>query len=104
MSTPISLTASLRLTPDAELPDGIAAISAFCAAMRSEPGCTFAHAMQENENPRQFILWEQYRDRDAQQAHFQAPHTQSFIASGLTELVSVSEGVLISTDYLDSQS
>ncbi|MBY6185227.1 antibiotic biosynthesis monooxygenase [Marinobacter hydrocarbonoclasticus] len=103
MSAPISLTAKLRIQPDIDLPQAIEALAAFCADMRSEPGCGFAHAMQVSDDPRSFILWEQYRDQEAQEAHFQAPHTQAFIASGIAELVSVSEGVLISTDYLGTQ-
>lgn len=104
MPNPISLTAKLRLLPEVDLQQGLEAISQFCADMRSELGCGFAHAMQEASDPRSVILWEQYRDAEAQQAHFAAEHTQAFIESGITELVSVSEGTLISTDYLGAQS
>ncbi|WP_028113425.1 putative quinol monooxygenase, partial [Ferrimonas kyonanensis] len=72
MSRPISLTAVLRLKPGIDVQKGMTAIAAFCSDMRNEPGCCFAHAMQQNDDPYRFILWEQYHDSEAQQAHFLA--------------------------------
>ncbi|WP_298441834.1 antibiotic biosynthesis monooxygenase [uncultured Ferrimonas sp.] len=99
----ITLTAELQLSPQIELAAGLAAINQFCADMRREPGCSFAYAMQDGQDERRLILWERYVDRHAQQAHFDAAHTQAFIAAGIATLVSVTEGRLLGADFVDAR-
>ncbi len=41
------------------------------AASREEPGCVAYVIYQETNNPRQFVLLEQWRDRAALSAHFE---------------------------------
>ncbi len=50
---------------------------------------------QGKENPRQFVLWEKYRDQTAFEAHFSAQHTQDFIASEITELVQAFDSKMV---------
>ena len=83
----IFVTAEISLTPQVELKVGIAAIQQFCLDMCTEPGCRFAMATHIDDKPGHFILWENYQDKAAIEAHFNAPHTQAFIQSGITEFV-----------------
>jgi quinol monooxygenase YgiN len=91
----VFVTAEVHIKDEVELATGVAAINAFCAAMNSEPGCTLAMALQDPKAPKKFIFWERYNDDTAIHAHFSAPHTQAFIASGLTELKQAFQSQLV---------
>ncbi|UTV30831.1 putative quinol monooxygenase [Photobacterium atrarenae] len=81
------ITAELRVHAAYDLDEAKAAIDVFCAGMNREPGCSFAMATQDRQDPRRFIFWERYDDQAAFEAHFHARHTQEFIGLGITELV-----------------
>jgi quinol monooxygenase YgiN len=85
------ITAEIRIKPEKELRHAITALYAFCRAMETEPGCSMALPLQDKEDPYRFILWERYDDKTAFEAHFQAQHTQDFIASGMTDLIQAFE-------------
>lgn len=85
------ITAELHIKPDVDLDNAISAIHQFCDEMNNEPGCSFALALQDQKEPRKIIFWERYEDHAAFEQHFQADHTQRFIAAGLTDLVQVFE-------------
>lgn len=81
------VNAEIRIKADADIQQALAAIEQFCADMNSEAGCSFAMALQDKQDPRRIILWERYEDEAASQRHFDEPHTQRFIHSGLTEFL-----------------
>ncbi|MGR5063671.1 putative quinol monooxygenase [Photobacterium sp. DNB22_13_2] len=80
------ITAELRVKDEVSLDEAKAAVAQFCHEMNSEQGCSLAVAMQDNSDPRRFIFWERYDDQSAFDAHFNAKHTQDFIALGYTQL------------------
>ena len=44
------------------------------AASRQEPGCLFYAVQQAKDDPREFLVYEQYRDDAALEAHRATPH------------------------------
>lgn len=83
----IYVTAELQIKPEVDLIKAKQQIQTFCSDMESEEGCVQATATYDVEDERRVILWERYQDQAAIEAHFAMPHTQAFIALGLTELV-----------------
>lgn len=81
------VSAEIRIKEEADINEALAAIEQFCIDMNSEAGCSFAMALQDQQDARRIILWERYEDEAASQRHFDEPHTQRFINSGLTEFV-----------------
>lgn len=92
------ITAELHIKPDVDLDRAISSIHEFCEGMNSEPGCSFALALQDQKDPRKVIFWERYEDQAAFEQHFQANHTQHFINAGLTDLVQAFESQLLPTE------
>ncbi|MBB1274090.1 putative quinol monooxygenase [Psychromonas sp. SR45-3] len=89
------ITAELRIKTESDLDTAIAAIHTFCEGMNSEPGCSMAVALQDKDDPRRYLFWERYENQQAFEQHFNAKHTQTFIQSGLTELVQAFESKLL---------
>lgn len=81
------VTAELRVKPHASIQETRSALKTLCQDTLNEPGCSLftLHHCQEDE--RRFLLWERFDDEAAFKAHFMEPHTQSFIARDLTEIV-----------------
>lgn len=52
---------------------------------RQEPGCLLYVVHRHRENPRQFFIYERYRDDAALAAHRQAPHFQAIARGSLLE-------------------
>jgi quinol monooxygenase YgiN len=52
-----------------------------------EPGCIQFDLLQHRDNPEQFTLWEEWINEAALTNHFQQPHTKSYLAQQLTEVV-----------------
>ena len=48
-------------------------------ASRAEPGCLEFSVYQEIDDPRAFLLYEQYMSEDAFQAHRRTPHFEEII-------------------------
>ncbi|MDV5168117.1 putative quinol monooxygenase [Photobacterium rosenbergii] len=89
------ITAALSVNEGVSLEEAKAAVEQFCRDMNSEPGCSMAVAMQDTKDARRFIFWERYDDNAAFDAHFQAKHTQDFIALGYTQLEQAFEASLM---------
>ncbi|MBY5945071.1 putative quinol monooxygenase [Photobacterium rosenbergii] len=89
------ITAALRVNEGISLEEAKVAVAQFCRDMNSEPGCSMAVAMQDTKEPRRFVFWERYDDQAAFDAHFQAKHTQEFIALGYTQLEQAFEANLM---------
>jgi len=56
-------------------------------ASRSEPGCLTFNVARSIENPNVFLLYEEYRDQHALDAHFASDHFQRLVVNGLRKLV-----------------
>lgn len=91
------ITAELRVKDEVSLDEAKSAVAQFCQGMNSEQGCSMAVAMQDNSDLRRFIFWERYDDQAAFDAHFNAKHTQDFIALGYTQLEQAFETHLMET-------
>ncbi|EEX93925.1 hypothetical protein VIOR3934_14737 [Vibrio orientalis CIP 102891 = ATCC 33934] len=91
MKQSIFVTAELKMNINQPREQVMQAIEQFCLDMQSEEGCLQAIATFDDKAPQRVILWEQYQDRAAIDAHFSMPHTQAFIASEVAELVQAFE-------------
>jgi quinol monooxygenase YgiN len=54
---------------------------------RREPGCLMYSGHQSTEDPRKFLLYEQYEDRAALQSHRDSPHFRQYVTGGLDGIV-----------------
>ena len=57
------------------------------AASRKEPGCLFYVAHQHRDDPRKFLVYEQYKDDAALDAHRNSDHFKRYAADGLYKFV-----------------
>lgn len=81
--TAILATATIEAAPGKE-EELAAALHALVAATVREPGCDLFRIMRVRDQPGLFVLWEQFADQAALDAHMQAPYTKAFFAKGLT--------------------
>jgi quinol monooxygenase YgiN len=56
-------------------------------ASRREPGCLLYIAHQRSDNPRRFLVYEQYKDEAALEAHRNSPHFKQYATDGLYTMV-----------------
>jgi quinol monooxygenase YgiN len=63
-------------------------------ASRKEPGCLFYVAHQHHDDPRKFLVYEQYKDDAALDAHRNSAHFQQYAANGLYKFVESREADL----------
>ncbi len=61
---------------------------------RKEPGCAMYVVHRRRDDPRQFFIYEQYRDDAALEAHRQSPHFQRIALGALAECAERKEGTL----------
>lgn len=54
---------------------------------RKEPGCLMYLTHQSTEDPRKFLIYEQYQDQAALDAHRQSPHFKQYVRGGLDTIV-----------------
>ena len=54
---------------------------------RKEPGCLMYIGHQSTENPRKFLLYEQYKDQAALDAHRSAPYFKQYVFGGLDSIM-----------------
>jgi quinol monooxygenase YgiN len=54
---------------------------------RKEPGCLLYVAHQSTENPRKFLIYEQYKDHAALDAHRDSPYFKQYVRGGLDTIV-----------------
>ncbi|MDN3578734.1 putative quinol monooxygenase [Chitinimonas viridis] len=81
------ITAELRLKHPGKLDEAKAALALLCQQSITEPGCSLFTAHHDAGQPNRFVLWERFDDEAAFKTHFDAPHTQHYIAQDLTEVV-----------------
>ena len=53
----------------------------------AEPGCLVYEAYQSTTDPREFFLYEKYRDEKAAQEHKQSDHYREFVLEGAAPLL-----------------
>ena len=70
------------MKPGAEA-EVIAAFGPLTIASRKEPGCRMYIAHQHQEDSTRFLVYEQYDDEAALDAHRNSPHFQQYAANGL---------------------
>jgi quinol monooxygenase YgiN len=54
---------------------------------RPEPGCLMYVGHQSSEDPRRFLLYEQYVDAAALHAHREAPYFKQYVTGGLDAIM-----------------
>lgn len=54
---------------------------------RQEPGCLMYVGHQSTENPLKFLLYEQYNDQAALDAHRNAPYFKQYVHGGLDTIM-----------------
>ena len=54
---------------------------------RREPGCIFYFVQRSRENPRRYLVYEQYVDEAALEAHRNSPHFKQYGANGFYRFV-----------------
>jgi quinol monooxygenase YgiN len=64
------------------------------AASRKEPGCLGYTVHLHNERPREFFLYEVYKDQAALDAHRAAPHFQQIARGPLMQMADRKQGDL----------
>jgi quinol monooxygenase YgiN len=78
----ICLNVLLKVTPGTE-----SQVAAFFKpltdASRKESGCRMYIAHQHKDDPTRFLVYEQYDDEAALDAHRNSPHFQQYAANGL---------------------
>jgi (4S)-4-hydroxy-5-phosphonooxypentane-2,3-dione isomerase len=63
-------------------------------ASRKEPGCVLYVAHQHRDDPRKFLVYEQYKDDAALEAHRNSEHFRRYAADGLYQFVESREADL----------
>jgi quinol monooxygenase YgiN len=63
-------------------------------ASRQEPGCLFYAAHQHRDDPRKFLVYEQYKDDAALDAHRNSAHFKQYATDGLYKFVESREADL----------
>jgi len=54
---------------------------------RREPGCIFYVVQRSRENPLHYLIYEQYTDEAALEAHRDSPHFKQYAAGGFYRFV-----------------
>ena len=75
MSEPVSFLVRLRFTPE-DREEVAEALRQLAAASREEPGCLLYLPHWSEAAPDTVLLYEQYADRAAHEAHRATPHFQ----------------------------
>lgn len=78
----ISFTVRMRFPPE-DLPDVRAMLTALAHASRLEPGCVSYIPHFIESDPTTCLIYEQYVDEAAVDAHKQTPHFAEFAVAGL---------------------
>jgi quinol monooxygenase YgiN len=61
---------------------------------RKEPGCLIYVVHTHNDKPREFFIYEQYKDQAALDAHRASPHFQQIAAGPLSQIADRKDGNL----------
>jgi quinol monooxygenase YgiN len=63
-------------------------------ASRKEPGCLMYIVHQRKDDPRRFLVYEQYKDEAALEAHRNSPHFQQYASNGVYTMIEEREAGL----------
>ena len=77
----ICLNVILTVRPGSEA-EVVGMFKPLAEASRKEPGCLMYVAHQHRDDPTRFLVYEQYKDDAALDAHRNSPHFQQYAASG----------------------
>ena len=58
-----------------------------CQKTRKEKNCYRFDCFQDKENPKVFILHEEFKDKYSLNLHFSLPHTKFYLEQSLTSVV-----------------
>jgi quinol monooxygenase YgiN len=84
----MSFVLVVRLTvQEGKVDDALATLRELADATRQEPGCELYIPTQNREDPRSFLIYEQYVDQAALDAHAASDHFQRLAAGTLTSLL-----------------
>ena len=75
-----AIIARFRVQPG-HVDDVIAALNEAAVASRQEPGCHFYDANQDTTDPNVIVMYEQYDDETAFQAHLDSDHFKATVAA-----------------------
>lgn len=77
----ICLNVLLKVKPGTEI-DVAALFAPLTVASRQEPGCLMYIAHQHRDDPTRFLVYEQYKDDAALDAHRDSAHFKQYAAEG----------------------
>ncbi|MEH6631020.1 MAG: putative quinol monooxygenase [Halopseudomonas aestusnigri] len=80
------ISAGIELQDDADLSETKNALCQLVKETVNEPGCIQFEILQQQDKPQCFTLWECWTNDDALKAHFQAPHTLSYLSHDYTKV------------------
>ncbi|MEW6471388.1 MAG: putative quinol monooxygenase [Actinomycetota bacterium] len=69
----------------------VAAMREAAVAARNEPGCLTYQLHQSVDDDHDFVLYEQYVDEDALQAHLETPHFREVVQGRVNPLLESSD-------------
>jgi 4-carboxymuconolactone decarboxylase len=81
------ITAELKVKDSSLVEEAKEALIELCTKTLTEPGCSIFQLHHDASTPTRFLLWERFDDETAFKRHFEEPHTKSYIARDLTEVV-----------------
>src|SRR5437764_6181481 len=79
---------AVRLLAKPEMEQKVAeAFRPLIEASRREPGCLMYVVHQRKDEPQKFLLYEQYKDEDALEAHRSSAHFEKFATQGVYTMI-----------------
>ena len=82
----VVLVVNLRVQPGSE-EDVKRYMRVMVENTRKEPGCLMYIAHQSSEDPTRFVMYEQYKDKAAQEFHMNAPYFAANVTNGFNKYV-----------------
>jgi quinol monooxygenase YgiN len=80
------ISAGIELQDGADLNTVKSALNQLVIDTVKEPGCIKFEILQQQDKPECFTLWECWVNDDALKAHFEAPHTLSYLENNYTKV------------------
>jgi quinol monooxygenase YgiN len=81
------LVVKMTLADASTRDEAVATMRELAEATRKEPGCELYIPTQDPENPRSFLFYEQYVDKDGFEAHGASPHFKELAVGKLFGLM-----------------
>ncbi|AZP10884.1 putative quinol monooxygenase [Undibacterium parvum] len=81
------MTAELRIKDETRVDETLAALLKLASITRTEPGCRLFMLHQDVIDKQHLFLWEGWDNESALATHLAAPHTQTYFALDLTEVL-----------------